>query len=533
MNSTCPSATLPARLFKRLRPTLAAGLAFTSVSALHASQPAGSNTFATAPAITVCNDPSFGVNLMTCNTETGEPGHNISGSQAGQKSAWWKWTAPESGFCTVDTQRTVMLDTPMRDTVVAVYTGDAVDALTRVVANDDSRFGVNIPGGNLSSVTFLAVKGTTYHFAVDGYAAGNIDATHNQVALRVRHLPALKRIRTGVFCASSDPGMQGSLTVNQSATHAFSAKLVLGSKVTPFNGVLGADGYFGIAFERKAPAGSPPLTPVTLWIDGTSEGTFRIHFGPYLFFAGNLYDNAVFTAQNINSTTGACTVSVSSMDLEGVGGIAATIKSTGAVTGAGFMPDGTAVTFSSALCPLPEGGFAIPFYQSLAASKGFVMDIWKLAEGGALDTLTSLKGGTYYRAPNAKSAFYPDGIYTSFDVEGQTYVKPAAGHRALDFLDASMGMGKFVMPASMGETAVNVMLPLTLTAANKFTFTPAPANKPALTLNTATGLLTGSVTVPPGKPRALRGVLFSAMGMTYLQGTAAGTTKNIRFDVTP
>jgi outer membrane protein assembly factor BamB/subtilisin family serine protease len=84
--------------------------------------------------------------------ETGEPNHASSGSN----SVWWSWTAPRSGTVTVDTTGSAF------DTLLAVYTGSSVSALTQVGANDDA------PGTTASRVTFSATSGTTYHIAVDG-----------------------------------------------------------------------------------------------------------------------------------------------------------------------------------------------------------------------------------------------------------------------------------------------------------------------------------------------------------------------------
>ena len=86
--------------------------------------------------------------------EFGEPAH--SGNNA-SRSLWWSWTAPHSGSVTIDTEGSSF------DTVLAVYSGDALDSLGEVASNDD--FG----NANTSSVTFQASGGTTYRIALDGY----------------------------------------------------------------------------------------------------------------------------------------------------------------------------------------------------------------------------------------------------------------------------------------------------------------------------------------------------------------------------
>jgi subtilisin family serine protease len=86
--------------------------------------------------------------------ESGEPDH---AGKTGGASVWWTWAAPASGTARVSTQGSTF------DTLLGVYTGGVVNALTLVAANDDKPGGVGI-----SEVTFNAAIGTTYQIAVDG-----------------------------------------------------------------------------------------------------------------------------------------------------------------------------------------------------------------------------------------------------------------------------------------------------------------------------------------------------------------------------
>ena len=78
-------------------------------------------------------------------------------------TVWWRWTAPTNGTFAFSTQGSNF------DTVLGVYTGNAVAALETLATNDDSL-------GGTSAVTFEAVMGTTYYIAVGGYenAMGDI-----------------------------------------------------------------------------------------------------------------------------------------------------------------------------------------------------------------------------------------------------------------------------------------------------------------------------------------------------------------------
>lgn len=94
--------------------------------------------------------------------EPGEPTPSDLGGAGHARSVWWTWTA--------DADERVHLETAGSsfDTVLAVYVGDAVDALTEIASNDDCCYS---PSSNdyTSALSFDAVDETTYHFAVSGY----------------------------------------------------------------------------------------------------------------------------------------------------------------------------------------------------------------------------------------------------------------------------------------------------------------------------------------------------------------------------
>jgi hypothetical protein len=92
--------------------------------------------------------------------ETGEPNH---AGNPGGASVWFSWTAPRNGLLFLDT-----CDSNF-DTLLAVYTGSDVGALTERASNDDeceerSALAVDVSGG------------TQYRIAVDGFdgATGSV-----------------------------------------------------------------------------------------------------------------------------------------------------------------------------------------------------------------------------------------------------------------------------------------------------------------------------------------------------------------------
>ncbi len=125
----------------------------TSSSNFYISTGVPNDFFAAPQAISGDSGSVTGTNLGG-SKEAGEPNH---AGNAGGSSAWYVWTAPQSAVYTFDTFNSSF------DTLLAIYTGNAVNALTEVASNDDAGTAVT------SEVSFVAVAGTVYHIAVDGH----------------------------------------------------------------------------------------------------------------------------------------------------------------------------------------------------------------------------------------------------------------------------------------------------------------------------------------------------------------------------
>ncbi|GEP45342.1 hypothetical protein [Brevifollis gellanilyticus] len=488
---------------------------------------ANANTFANATVITDSNQSNGSAVLLNYDAEAGEPGHFASGSTGAQKTAWWRWTAPSAGFCTVDTFGGDYVDS-LTDTIIAVYTGAAVNNLTRVSANDDHHLSINNAAHFYSSTTFYATQGTTYSIAVDGWSAGSITANSQKVSLRLRHLPATPETRYGTFGSSTDVGMNGSIQLSRTATHAFSAKLNLAGKLYPFNGVFGLDGYFTISFERKVPVGSVPLPPLTLILDGAQNGMFGVVSGT-ANMERNLGTVQRFTAIQPSAMKGLYTATVSS-----AGTLSLNVSNLGVVNGAAVMLDGTKATFGSFLCKETATTCLVPTYTPLHTNTGFFYSYLQITEAGATDTLTQSNALAYYKRPAKQGAtFYPAGISTSLSVVGSTYIPPMANARALGFLDGSMGAGKLTIAMQNPEITPAITENLTLGTNNVFKFTSPLQRKPVLALNKANGLVTGSIYDQNGKKRTITGILYREGMNVKLKGQLSGFTLNPIFEVVP
>jgi hypothetical protein len=95
--------------------------------------------------------------------EPGEPDHagNVGGA-----SLWWIWIAPADGEVTLSLAGSTF------DTLIAVYTGDALAGLVPVAWNDNAS-----DTDATSRVSFTATAGTAYRIAVDGANSGSGPAT--------------------------------------------------------------------------------------------------------------------------------------------------------------------------------------------------------------------------------------------------------------------------------------------------------------------------------------------------------------------
>jgi len=108
------------------------------------------DNFADAYAITGASGTTSGTNVGAT-LEDGET------AVYGPNSVWWSWTAPSSGPFTFNTFGSNF------DTVLQVFTGTEVSALTEIVYNDEAG------SSHQSKVDFDAVSGVTYMICVRGY----------------------------------------------------------------------------------------------------------------------------------------------------------------------------------------------------------------------------------------------------------------------------------------------------------------------------------------------------------------------------
>ncbi len=157
--------------------------------------PANDN-FANAITLTGSAATITGATNVNATKESGEPSH---AGNTGGHSIWYNWTAPANGTVTLNTAGSSF------DTLLGVYKGTAVNALTTVASNDDVS-----STNRTSAVTFTAVAGTTYRIAVDGWAGatGTVNLNLSFVQSAVKQTAGVHAaVATAPATAALDPSV--------------------------------------------------------------------------------------------------------------------------------------------------------------------------------------------------------------------------------------------------------------------------------------------------------------------------------------
>jgi hypothetical protein len=115
-----------------------------------------------ADALDLGSDPDGSTWDITIDDYTTEGSEPMPGAGDVFKSCWFKWVAPSTGtftFTTMESTSTNADDVGTfgeMDTVLAIYTGASLGALSEVDSNDDGSFGLT------SEIALSATSGTTY-----------------------------------------------------------------------------------------------------------------------------------------------------------------------------------------------------------------------------------------------------------------------------------------------------------------------------------------------------------------------------------
>lgn len=250
---------------------------------------AGNDMFADAYVLSGCTGTILGTNVGASK----ESGENNHADNAGGASVWYSWTSPVSD--------TVVLDTTGSnfDTLLAVYTGSAVNALAPVASNDNSATSTTT-----SKLSFSAIAGTEYRIAVDGKSGATGQITLNWSAAPKSDLFADRKtlstsgtLTGSNLCASketgepSHAGVEGSHSVwfKWTASSSATGTVTFNTAGSTFDTLLAA--YTGTSVGNLSPVASNDDVSGLL----TSEITFAVT-------AGTTYAIAIDGKDSTNST---------------------------------------------------------------------------------------------------------------------------------------------------------------------------------------------------------------------------------------
>ncbi|MBI3854778.1 MAG: hypothetical protein HY293_03705 [Planctomycetes bacterium] len=234
---------------------LAALLILGSGSAWTARRAPANDAFAARIALSGNSAAVTGTNVGA----SSEPGEPLDTPNAGSHSVWWSWTAPVTGDVTIDTNGSAF------DTVMGVYTGSSVSALTRVAGDDDGGT------GTASLVAFFAVAGTDYKISVDGYGGAT-----GAISLNLVNLPSQIAYQTNFDAGASgwtlDAPVAGSAWAADATPASFPSGVSRGSLSLNFNnGTDYAGGTSGGALSPLIPLAGITNPILEFWCNYSTE----------------------------------------------------------------------------------------------------------------------------------------------------------------------------------------------------------------------------------------------------------------------
>jgi hypothetical protein len=446
--------------------------------------PEGEDLFANAAVLDGTLITTLPTDLFTKGFEPFEPSHRANGDSAG-KTAWWQWTAPHSGWCSIDTL-TISSTNPMRDTVLAVYTGPAINNLTTIATNDDA-FVPNAPT-TLSQVTFRATAGVTYKIAVDSKSFSTVSDTLRNVILKLAFLSDQKNRYMGYIIPSDQTSILNSfINLSKARTHSFSGNINLRGTTYRFKGLIPDTNTCMVILRLK----NDP-SPLVLHLVFGDRGVTTAAVKDNQTIGGQVF--RVLPPSELPPLPETYNGITQLSGLTGYGAFSIRLRKSGSFSSAWVMPDGTAFASGGAVLQGEPSTFAA-VYRPLFKKQGHVLCLFQMA-----DALIASTAGTFHRPPNATGSFMPAEIKSFIVGAIFRYVVPGSGRLfpAYDLVDgnATVLLDEILNPAN---PIPPVSTPTELSTRNRFVFADKTF-KPKLSLNLRTGMVTGKLQPEPGKP---------------------------------
>ncbi len=267
-------------------------------------------------------------------------------------SAWWKWTAPETGFY-------VAYAKPVKGGpdkgVVAVFEGHSPTDL-KLHSRNYIDTGDSPAYGSMARVTFWAAKGTPYHILLDRH--------EDDPVLNGKMVLGLNKMKTHtrtMLLNGGDPLFgAGSCSVRMLASGRFTGRIALNGRTYPLAGSLNEAGEFSKLLVHKPWRNEEALPEFRFTLDVSNEWSASVD-SQYFGSGGTLLEETVFGKYNPHHSEGRYTMHLTG---EGTGSVLMGINKSGVVKGVAILPDGQKISFSTS-CYLDASANMTVLYMSV------------------------------------------------------------------------------------------------------------------------------------------------------------------------
>lgn len=446
----------------------------------------------------------------------------IGGSKYGSGfgSVWARWQAPFTGKATL-----TAVSASGAAVLIVVGVGNSVADFAQ------NRIGANDRGGGLFDCQagveyrfYYVCENNDQIFTTLSAAAGNIGGGGGGTA-------APFALQAGTF--NGFVGTSGLITLALQKTGKFTGKLVLDTGTYTLKGALTASGDFvgqagqsAVPLELHLNPSANASIPAAITITGsTNGGAFAAYHTAY---------NKIVPRPEAGPYTVLLTPAVSGDSVpQGVGMGHLTVGKTGTAKFIGRLGDGTTFSCSYPLVGDGSGGIQSAFYsRAIYAKKGLLAGPIGYHATATSDVASM---ATWMKPQQSKGSYYVGGFTSGLDLKGQRYVKPVRS-MALN-LAAGLGNGSVIF--SGGGLSAPITESVTLSTTNKLTVDGGNPSKVKLSVNAATGDVSGSFLHPlTNKVVKFKGILSQnptspEAGGYFLGPVVGGAGLSGRFHLTP
>lgn len=318
--------------------------------------------------------------------------------------------------------------------------------------------------------------------------------------------PDLRGLYVGLIATGSNDH-NGFVRITSGPTGVFSGRFQLDGTAYGFRGQFGVDGRATVTLQR--PGANPLVLNLQLaFAEGANEISGTISDG--VFTAAISADRAVFNAKTKPAPqAGNYTVVLASNPNftapghpQGNGFANVRVSAGGSARIAGLLGDGTPFTRDSMVA---QDG-VLPVYAPLYSTKGSLAGALTFRATSVSDLDGTLN---WTKPPRSWDLYYRAGFAMTVPAVGSLYKKPAAGARLMDLPSGFVALGA-------GNLNSAILLPMTLSTANRITLPLVNPQMVSFTLNTLSGMIVGKFAHPgDNKLRTIRCVVLQKQKCAY------------------